>query len=267
LHYALHDKKLKNNGSMFASQGTLTSKSLSERMTFEADGASTFAVRNNATFGLEDRELVIEVNDGVAHGTTPESTIASVTFKFDELEGRCRVDGTWVDAVQTLHSDSSTFSGGEVRISVMKQRAGSDYVAQKRAEILHTLKGLVENVKKYINDPTRPIDEKILVHFKGINGLSVLHAAIHLGESGHLISAMLDLGADPKLKSQLGTPLHFAQQQLDRSLEKEKNLEAKKASVEELHRQREKCELVKALVKKLQTAGVSSQNENGRASV
>jgi hypothetical protein len=236
-------------------------------MTFDADDQAPFVVRNNAAFGLEDRELVIDVTEGVDGETIPSGKIGSVTFKLDDLEGRCSLDGAWVDTVQSMHSESCTFSGGELRISVMKQRAGSDYVTQKRTEILQALKNLMDMVKKYNIDPNRQSDEKLSGNIQGINGLSVLHAAVHLGDSGYLISTMLDLGADPRLKSQLGTPLHFAQQQLDRALEKEKNLEAKNASVEELNRQRERCKHVKELVEMLHTDTGSSQNERVGADI
>jgi hypothetical protein len=197
---------------------------------------------------MEDRELVIEVKEGYDGEIMPARSIGSVAFEMDELEKNCPLGDTWVDFVRPIRSEDSAVIRGEARISVMKQHVGSDYATQKRAEILQALKVQMDSIKKYNADPDRNPDEKLSGNIQGINGLSLLHAAIHLGESGLLISAMLDLGVDPRLKSPLGTPLHFAQQQLDRALEKEKNLEAKQAPVDDLVRQRAKRKQVKEMV-------------------
>lgn len=197
---------------------------------------------------------MIEINEGYHGEIMPARRFGTAIYDLDEIERSCPLDDERIEVTRPLRSECDVGNVGEAKISVSKQRVGPEYVNQKRAEILVALKTQMDSIKKYNIDAGRRSGEKLSGNIQGINGLSLLHAAVHLGESGSLIHAMLDLGVDPRLKSRLGTPLHFAQQQLDRALEKEKNLEAKGSSHEDLARQREKCRQVKELVELLQNA-------------
>ncbi|KAG7374089.1 hypothetical protein IV203_013184 [Nitzschia inconspicua] len=243
--------------------GNIPVKCLSGSVAYDATAAPTFTVHSNAAFCMEDRELVIEIDQGCDGNITTASTVGSVVFEMNQLERKCPLDGTWNEIVQPAMSEDGLGKCGYARISVMKQRVGAKYVSQKRSEILLALKAQLDSIKKYNNVPERRPDERLSGNIRGINGLSLLHAAVYLGESGSLISTMLDLGADPRLRSPLGTPLHFAQRQLDRALEKEKNMEAKQASHGDIVKQRKKCKQVKELVDMLQKSSHAASGATG----
>ncbi|KAL3917294.1 MAG: hypothetical protein SGILL_004783 [Bacillariaceae sp.] len=211
------------------------------------DDKCSFTTHNNSAFGMEDRRLVIEVEQKSLISTNPPTRLGRAIFEMDDLEQRCISGGDFLEVAMPMSTQGGPLSHGEATIVVQKTRVTGEYINSKRKEVLRGLWVQIENIKKFNQKWSRFCGEPLNGNIQGIDGLTLLHAAVHLGETP-LVEELLKLGADPKQRSRFGTPLHFAQQMLERVLEKEKNLEAKNAPEEERLSQSKKCEQAKKLV-------------------
>jgi hypothetical protein len=223
--------------------GTLPARQFAEKMAYDD---CSFTAHNNSAFGMEDRKLLIEVEEKPLQNTLPASRLGSAIFELDTLEQKCFTGGTSVEVTVPISIAGVLLSHGEARIAVKKTQVGEEYIGSKREEVLQALHVQIKNIHHFNEQWSQICGAKLSGNIEGIDGLTLLHAAVHLGEPV-LTKELMDLGANARHRSRLGTPLHFAQQMLEKVLEKEKNLEAKNAPSEALIRQRERCAQAKHL--------------------
>lgn len=74
-------------------------------------------------------------------------------------------------------------------------------------------------IERFNKEPTTPPDARLNANIIGIDGKSMLHAAIQLVDDTDLVKRMLRLGADPRISSHngIGTPLSLAQRNFHRA--------------------------------------------------
>lgn len=185
-------------------------------MSYAKDVQAVYKIHNNIDLSLVERRLVIDVKAGLPEDGKNQKEVGSFMFSLDKIEKRCPSDTSWIDVSDCLVPQSLAFASS-IKISARKCNVDRDYVMAKREEAIYTLKGQIENIEKFNQDPKIPQGVALSANVRGIGGVSLLHAALQLSEDSAPVEKLLSLGADPNAESVAGTPLTFAEDLVKRA--------------------------------------------------
>ena len=111
----------------------------------------------------------------------------------------------------------------------MKHRSADvEYVNKKRHEILNLLKTQVETMTRFNEEYHCSESSRLTSNVRGINGITLLYAAVEIMADPDLIQTILTLGGNPSKPSGQPpcTPLELAQKRYERCKAKEKDISA-----------------------------------------
>jgi len=216
------------NGNMLSNLGPLPIQQFSQHMSFsDSDDPLVFTVHNNKSYRFDQRVLLVDLKKGSLHGSTEnERNIGRFTLKLNDVEEKCVLDASPIEYNQSLSQDGSNeFSSGYVTITAKKRKADKGYIRDKQKDIIKKFHQLLAQIERFNQDPKIPSGTRLTGNIFGIDGKSILHAAIQLADDIELVEKILKLGADPKCSGNLeiGTPLTLAQNNFYRASEREKN--------------------------------------------
>jgi hypothetical protein len=187
----------------------------------DVDSPLVYKIHNNSNYVLEQRDFVIDIKKGSSPDPVPTGRLGSFNFILNDIEKQCLSDGNSIEYTQPLSSSSGELSSGFASITANKRGADKEYITSKKIEVLRKLNTQLDFIERFNKDPTTPPDARLTANIIGIDGKSILHAAIQLVDDTDLVKRMLRLGADPRSSSHngIGTPLSLAQKNLHRANE------------------------------------------------
>lgn len=126
-------------------------------------------------------------------------------------------DGTW----HTLEHPLEDF--GTLGLCAKRKSASKDFVVTKRREVLELIKTQLEMIERFNSEYCSGNDSmKLTPNILGLNGTSLLYAAVEVMADLELIRKMISLGADPK-KPRDKSPLELARKQYESCKGKERD--------------------------------------------
>jgi len=236
----------------------------------DIDTPLVYTINNNSNYVFEQRDFVIDLEKDSLPDPVPTGRLGSFTFVLNDIEKQCLSDGNLIEYTQVLSTSSGYLSSGTASITANKRSADKEYIMIKKTGVLKKLNTQLDYIKRFNTDPSTPSDARCLTaNISGIDGKSILHAAIQLVDDKDLVEKMLRLGADPRKNSRnsgIGTPLGLAQKNYHSAIEKEKNIEnAKKIIIGDIELQRKRCDQARMLVEILQNNVIDPSTVSGIA--
>lgn len=152
---------------------------------------------------------MIEFQEGLNDDLVSPTKLGSFAIPLNRIEEQCPHDGTPVRIVEQV-SDSPLLSRGELMVEVRRCRISSDYFERKKQETVAKIRTVIEHItmfKEKEQDASGPL--VLSANIMGTGKATVLHAAIQL-QVPDIAEKLVDLGANPLEKSNLGTPLSLA---------------------------------------------------------
>ena len=120
---------------------------------------------------------------------------------------------------------------GIIKFRVKRRSVDREYVATKRQEVLDLLKTQVETVERFNREYRCSGSSWLSSDVRGIDGITLLYAAVELMADSHLVRKILALGGDPRKPSpsrppSCDTPLELARMRYQRCRSKETDASA-----------------------------------------
>ncbi|VEU33780.1 unnamed protein product [Pseudo-nitzschia multistriata] len=195
-----------------AELGRLPALPLGHRIDYPAN---RFSTHNNYMMSLENRQLEVKILKGDPHRDRfRPKEVGTIAIPLNDIERICPSDGSWFEISKRLEGV------GTIALHVQRRTADIEYITLKRQEIEATIKTQIETVERFNEEYSRSLQTKITSNVRGIHGISLLYAAIEAASEPRLIDRILSTGADPRQRSQQGSPLELAQRLYDRCLSK-----------------------------------------------
>jgi hypothetical protein len=191
-------------------KGTLPPRRLTEFINYNDDNnAPVYKTANNSHFVQEKRELVIELEEGLMDDHVPLTKLGSFTIPLNRIDEQCPYDGSPMILVEPV-SSTTMLTQGEVRIEVRRCNASRDYVERKKQETVAKISDQIETIVRFNEeeqDGSGPLE--LRANIQGRGKVSLMHVAIQL-QREDLVEKLMEQGANPMEKSELGTPLSLA---------------------------------------------------------
>ena len=234
-------------------------KRFAQRIIYKGDNI-VYTMHNNKSFPFEKRNLDIDLKSGsLTESNATGRTLGTFRLELNDIEDRCLPNEVMTEYMQPLSDEFvQEISDGFITTNVKKKSADKEYVRIKKQEIIKKLKQQLEFIERFNQHPSTPPGARLTANISGLNGVSILHAAIVLLDDKELVQKMLKLGANPRssINTGIGTPLNVAQRNYHNALEKEKNhrrrMEEKKDSNMGIEPLVQRCNQAMMLVEMLQ---------------
>ncbi|VEU33779.1 unnamed protein product [Pseudo-nitzschia multistriata] len=231
------------NGNALTDLGRLPSRQCSQHMSYsDSESPLLFNVHNNKAFSFDQRNLIIALTKRSSEGSEATATnVGCFKLNLDEIEEKCPSDGSHVKHSQLLvRNGTGEISSGFASFTVKKRKADSSYIREKKREVSKKLRQQFAQIERFNQDPKIDPDVHMNGNIFGLDGKSILHAAVNLMDDDDLIRKLLKLGANPRSCDYLsiGSPLSLAQRNYYHSAEKEKSMRCENSADLELHEKR-----------------------------
>ncbi|ACI65848.1 predicted protein [Phaeodactylum tricornutum CCAP 1055/1] len=154
------------------------------------------------------RSVVVDIcKNGEASGSV--KCIGSTVLKIQDLQRKCPRNGTWLESSKAF-SNRNLFGSASIRFRARRLPVEATYLERKRKTECIGLKDVINWIKRF-NDGLCPEERDAQLTFTVpvFDNASLLHSAILIQESP-LVEELLYLGADPKRRSVIGSPVFLA---------------------------------------------------------
>jgi len=231
------------NGNVLNDLGPLPPQKFAQHISYgNRESPLVFTVHNNASFCFDQRYFIIDLKMGsFLDSAATESKIGCFKLNLNDVEAKCPGDERPIEYIQSLsQNNSGEILRGYVAITAKKRKANKVYIRDKKKDVLKKLHQQLAQIERFNQDPKVPHGAKLTGNIFGIDGKSILHAAVQLVDDEVLVEKLLTLGADPRSSGHLGigSPLRLAQKHYNQDAEKEKHLRFEKDVDIELHEKR-----------------------------
>lgn len=183
------------------------------------DESTSYKVHNNVQVVHENKILVIELFEGEKTDPVLPAKLGSFRIEMNRIDNDCPLRG-WGAVTETTTQTDNSLEWAEIEIEMRIIDVQPSYYIWKAKQAAELITPQVERIERFNDDQnqsTNPIN--LTANIRGINRISLLHAAVHLNDLD-LVKRVLRLGANPFLRSTMGSALAYAQQLRDRANEK-----------------------------------------------
>jgi hypothetical protein len=183
------------------------------------DEMTTYKLHNNVQVVHENRALVVELFEGLKTDPVLPVKLGSFRIEMNRIDRECPLRG-WGAVTETTAQPDSSLEWAEIEIEMRVIDVQSSYYAWKSKQATDHITQQVEQIERFNEDHQQSSNScNLTANIRGINRISLLHAAVHLNNLD-LLKRVLRLGANPFLRSTMGSALAYAQQLRDRANEK-----------------------------------------------
>jgi hypothetical protein len=184
------------------------------------DEMTSYKVHNNVQVVHEKRFLVIEIFEGLKTDPVLPAKLGSFRIKMSSIDNDCPIRGWGATTATTTTTTDSSLEFAEIEIEMRVIDDQPSYYIGKSKQASDQIALEVEQIERFNDDQKQSSNScKLTANIRGINRISLLHAAVHLNNLD-LLERVLRLGANPLLRSTMGSALAYAQQLRDRANEK-----------------------------------------------
>jgi hypothetical protein len=186
------------------------------------DEMTSYKVHNNVQVVHEKKVLVIELFEGLKTDPVLPTKLGSFTIAMDGIDrdSPLRDWGAVTETMTQTDKTDSSLEWAEIEIEIRVIDVQPFYYTRKLKEAADKIIQQVEQIERFNYDQKQSSNAcNLTANIRGINRISLLHAAVHLKDLD-LIKRVLRLGANPFLKSTMGSALAYAQRLRDRANEK-----------------------------------------------
>jgi hypothetical protein len=183
------------------------------------DEMASYKVHNNVQAVHENKVLVIELFEGSKTDPVLPAKLGSFRIEMNRIDNACPSRG-WGAVTEITTQTDSSLEWAEVEIEMRVIDVQPSYYIWKSKQVADQITQQVEQIERFNDDQKQSTNScNLTANIRGINRISLLHAAVHLNDHD-LVKRVLRLGANPLLRSTMGSALAYAQQLRDRANEK-----------------------------------------------
>jgi hypothetical protein len=187
-------------------KGELPPRRLTEVIEYSGSGdVPAFKCHNNLSFVKESRHLVIEMEEGLRGDPISPAKLGYFRIPLNRIDGQCPPDGSPIILTEMV-SPSEVLAKANIEIEYRKYTQSREHNKCKEAETIDEMSEVLENIVRFNEEHAASGSFKLTGNLRGRGGISLLHAAIKL-QREDFVEKLVDLGANPKGKSVVETPL------------------------------------------------------------
>lgn len=220
---------------------------------------------NNIHFEAERRDFALELLEGSAQDSVPPKKLGEVSFPLNVVDRKCSNDGATLE-YRCIISPNDQLKSGEVTFVIRRRRVSPEWIHHRRAEAQKGIISQVDAIVRFNSDHNPEIYGNLTGHIQTTGGVTLLHAAIILQEVDQ-VQRLVELGVDPRERSDMGTSIGFAAKFRDAVSEKLQNRMKNQDKVGEgaVEKTKQLLEKYERMVALLRGIGDDSQDDDSEA--
>eukprot|EP00934_Nitzschia_sp_Nitz4_P009129 Nitzschia sp. Nitz4//scaffold11_size288233//151696//157122//NITZ4_000776-RA/size288233-augustus-gene-0.278-mRNA-1//1//CDS//3329534080//9119//frame0 len=217
--------KLKLPGRPDQVVGEIPSMEFQEFLLLDEEGQGSYELSNNSAFKLERRQFALEFVE-----ESSGSELCSFSEFLNVIDELCPQSTAEIHYQIKIREANDKISGGNLELKVRRKKPEVEFIQDKRAQAEKGLRDRIATIGCF-NQDFAPEFGRLSGNVVAECGASLLHAAINL-QNVAMVEELVALGADPFMRSEIGTPMGLAVKFREKIEEKLEHMKMESANSE-----------------------------------